>query len=135
LRQGQRSKSTSAYWVSFHLEMVGAQLLGSQPVVGTLEHFLQELHQLVGIYVVTRLPGPVLNSAVLPSGMYLLLQWCHSVGQPVGGHVDSNQVNFFNSLTRLARADTMAILESVGSSTQVASYSGRRPTKGGRLGS
>jgi hypothetical protein len=41
----------------------------------------------------------------------------------------------FNSLTLLARAVTIAISESTSSLTQVASYSGRRPTKGGRSGS
>jgi hypothetical protein len=72
--------------------MIGAHLLESQPVVDILEHFLQELYQLASLDVVARLLSWILDSAVLPSGMYLLLQWNCLAGQPVGSHTKSGQV-------------------------------------------
>jgi hypothetical protein len=75
--------------------MVGAHLLESQPTASILEHLLHDLYQLIGFKIVARLPGPVLNSIVLPCGMYLFLQWCHSVDQSVGNHADSSQAESF----------------------------------------
>jgi hypothetical protein len=72
--------------------MIGAHLLGSQPTVDVLEHLLQKLYHLVSLDVVARLSGRVLDSAVLPSWVHLLLQRCYSADQPVGGHADPGQV-------------------------------------------
>jgi hypothetical protein len=84
-----------SYWVSCHLEMIGAHLLRSWLVVGVLEHLLQKLYHLVGLNVVARLPGRVLDSTVLPSWVHLLLQWRHLADQPGCDHDDSGQVEFF----------------------------------------
>jgi hypothetical protein len=80
-----------SYRVSRHLEMIGVHLLRSQPAIDVLEHLLHKLYHLVGLDVVARLPGRVLDSAVFPSWVHLFLQRCYSVDQPVGGHADPGQ--------------------------------------------
>jgi hypothetical protein len=116
--------------------MVGAHLLQSQLAVDVLEHLLQNLYHLVGLDVVACLLGWVLDSAVLPSWVHLFLQWSYSADQPVGSHTNPSQVEPFSSLTKLVRAITKGILDSIGFSNHVPSYSRRQPTKGGgRLGS
>jgi hypothetical protein len=77
--QNQRHKSALSCRMSCHLEMVGVHLLRSQPVVSVLKHLLKELYHLISFNIIARLSGRVLNSAVLPSEMYLLIQQSHSV--------------------------------------------------------
>jgi hypothetical protein len=110
--------------------MICAHLLESRSAASTLEHFLQKLHQLVGYDVITKLLGGVFNYVVLPLGVYLLLQQRHSVGQPVAAMPIPIEPRPFSSLTQLARVVTIGISNSTDSSTHVASYSGRQPTKG-----
>jgi hypothetical protein len=67
-----------------------AHLLGSRSPFYVLKHLLQETFKLGSGNVVTNLAGGVLDPAVLLARMDLLLQTNNSVGQPVGGHVDSH---------------------------------------------
>jgi hypothetical protein len=73
-------RSTLPYRVSYDSEMICAHVLGSRPAASTLEHFLQKLHQLLGFDVITRFPGTVLNSTILPPRVYLFLQQRHLAG-------------------------------------------------------
>jgi hypothetical protein len=75
--------------------MVRAHLLVSQPASGVSEQFLQELHQMLWSNLHVGFLGGVFDSTVLPAWVNLLLQRDDSVGQPVGGHADSNQVMIF----------------------------------------
>jgi hypothetical protein len=62
------------YRVSFHPNMVKAYLLIVRLARGVLEHFLQELHQMLWSNLLTGLPSWVLDSTVLPAWVYLFLQ-------------------------------------------------------------
>jgi hypothetical protein len=84
-----------SYWVSRHSEIVGAHLLGCPPAVDVLKHLLQEFHHLVGFDVIACLPSRVLNPVALPTWVHLVLQGRYSVDQPVGGHADPSQTEFF----------------------------------------
>jgi hypothetical protein len=79
------------YRVSFYPDMVGAHLLVSQPAGGVLEHFFQELHQMLLSNLLVGFLSGVFDSAVLPARVNLLLQRDDSTGQPVGDHTDSSQ--------------------------------------------
>jgi hypothetical protein len=46
-----------------------------------------------------------MNSAVLPPGVYLLLQRHHSTGQPMGGHADTGQALIFKVIDSVAQGD------------------------------
>jgi hypothetical protein len=86
------------YRVSFHPVMVGAHLLVSRPAGGVLEHFLQELHQMLRSNLHIGFLSGVFESAVLPAWVNLLLQRDDSTGQPVGGHTDSSQATLFKEI-------------------------------------
>jgi hypothetical protein len=43
-----------------------------------------------------------MNSAVLPPGVYLLLQRHHLTGQPLGGHADIGQALIFKVVDLVA---------------------------------
>jgi hypothetical protein len=57
-----------------------------------LKHFLQMINQFAHFNVVVGFPSWVLDPTVLPPRMYLLLQWNNLMGQPIGHHADSGQV-------------------------------------------
>jgi hypothetical protein len=78
--------------------MVGAHLLVSRPAGGVLEHFLQELHQMLWSNLHIGFLSGVFDSTVLPARVNLLLQRDNSACQPVGGHTDSSQAVLFQEV-------------------------------------
>jgi hypothetical protein len=123
------------YRVSHHLEMIGVHLLRSRPAIDVLVHLLQKLYHLVGLDVVAHLLGRILNSDVFHPGCCCFFNDVTRRINQFVATLTSVKPSPFRSLTRPARAVTEGISDSAGSSTHVLSYSGRRLTKGGRLGS
>jgi hypothetical protein len=78
--------------------MVGAHLIISRPARGVLEHFLQELHQILWSNLHIGFLSGVFDSAIHPARMNLLLQRDDSAGQLVSGHTDSSQAMLFQEI-------------------------------------
>jgi hypothetical protein len=47
--------------------------------------------------------GWIIGPAVLPLGVYLLLQRHHTTGQPIGGHADTGQALIFKVVGTVAQ--------------------------------
>jgi hypothetical protein len=73
-------------------------MLISRLAGGVLEHFLQELHQMLWSNLHVGFPSGVFDSVVLPARVNLLLQRDDFAGQPVGGHKDSSQATLFQEI-------------------------------------
>jgi hypothetical protein len=78
--------------------MVGAHLLVSWPAGGVLEHFIQEFQQKLWRDLFAGFPSRVLESTVFLARVNLFLQRDDSVGQPMGGHVESGQAALFQEI-------------------------------------
>jgi hypothetical protein len=123
-------ESTLSYWVSRHLKMIGAHLLGSRPAIDILKHFLQKFYHLAGCKVAACLPSWVLCTVVFPTCVHLLLQRHYSADQPFGGHADLGQAEFLQLIDLVGQGSHQ---RHFGCSWLL--HSGMQPTKGGRLGS
>jgi hypothetical protein len=63
-----------------------------------MEHFLQELRQMLWSNLYVGFLSGVSDSIVLPTRVNLLLQRDDVAGQPVGSHTDSSQVMLFQEI-------------------------------------
>jgi hypothetical protein len=61
--------------------------------------------------LLTSLPSRVLDSAVLPVQVNLLLQMDDSVGQPVGFHTNSNQATLLQEVNLVGQGRDMGEFE------------------------
>jgi hypothetical protein len=75
-----RINRLSSYRVSLHSEMVGAHLLGHRPVASVGKHLLKEFQHFADFDLVCWFLGRILQAAILPSGVGLLLQRHYSAG-------------------------------------------------------
>jgi hypothetical protein len=67
-------KKRAPYRIPYYSDMVGAHLFVSWPAVGVLEHLFQKLHEVIRGDLFSGFPSRILESAVLPPRVNLLLQ-------------------------------------------------------------
>jgi hypothetical protein len=77
------------YRVPFDPDMVGAHLFVSRSAAVVLEHFFQELHEVIWGNLFNGFSSWILGSVIFPPWVDLFLQGNNLVGQSMGGDADS----------------------------------------------